>query len=106
MLDWAASNEEGKPKAGDKQTILNWVVDAYNYTKDRPQLVQKSFQVTGISTALDGSEDELIRDDALVETTDEEEDGKMQVMTRPTRIYFIISWEILMTKNSKDLNFE
>ena len=61
MLDWSERNEQGKPKL----SILDWIVKAYNYIGEWPEMIKKSFKVTEILNALDGSEDELIRNDEL-----------------------------------------
>ena len=78
MMNWAANNDQGKPKPVDKQTILDWIINAYEYIKARPEMIKKSFKVTGISTALDGSENELIRNDNLVPVESAQSEAKME----------------------------
>nr|XP_002730631.1 PREDICTED: pogo transposable element with KRAB domain-like [Saccoglossus kowalevskii] len=51
----------GKRKAPAKKTVLGWVVSSWN--KVPPQTVINSFKKTGISNALDGSEDNLVYED-------------------------------------------
>ena len=45
-----------------KQIVVDWVVRTWTYLKQREDLIQKSFLVTGISCATDGSEDHLCYD--------------------------------------------
>ena len=44
-----------------KQQVVDWIVAAWRELWQRPELVQKSFKVCGISDALDGSEDEMVQ---------------------------------------------
>ena len=66
-------------KPASKQTLVNWVETAWNKLKEKPDMVAKSFVVTGITPKVDGSESDLIRNDELqldIERAcgDEEED--------------------------------
>nr|XP_002740528.1 PREDICTED: pogo transposable element with ZNF domain-like [Saccoglossus kowalevskii] len=46
-----------RPKTSSKQDIVNWVSRAWDKLQDRPDMVKLSFVCTGISSALDGSDD-------------------------------------------------
>ena len=53
------------------------MVKAQKYLSAHPEIITKSFKVTGISLALDGSEDHLFRNDILQQADqpeDKEED--------------------------------
>lgn len=59
-------------KPASKQTLINWVETAWRKLKEKPDMVAKSFVVTGITPKVDGSENDLIRNDELqrvIETT-------------------------------------
>ena len=58
------------PTAG-KQDIINWIKDGCQYLKDNRAMTQKSFIVTGISNALGGYEDNMIRNEELRKEIDE-----------------------------------
>jgi small-conductance mechanosensitive channel len=47
----------GNLKAASRQEVINWV--SYAWNKVSEEVVKKSFQLCGISLALDGSEDHL-----------------------------------------------
>ena len=53
----------GRLKTASKQQVVQWVEEAHKYQSERPEVVIKSFQVTGISLSLDGSENSLFRSD-------------------------------------------
>ena len=61
-------------KTAPKQVVVDWVVRAWTYLKQREDLIQKSFLVTGISCATDGSEDHLCRDDIPLQAARQEVD--------------------------------
>ena len=44
-------------KSPSKQKIIDWIVDAVEHMKTKPELVKKSVTVTGITNALKGTED-------------------------------------------------
>ena len=50
-------------KRPSKQQIVDWVEEANNILNSNLSIVKKSFLVTGISNALGGKEDQLVRDD-------------------------------------------
>ena len=54
-----------KIPAPSKQTILDWIQVAWLELAQKVQAVKKSFLVTGISNALGGYENELVRNDEL-----------------------------------------
>ena len=59
-------------KPASKQTLINWVETAWKKLKEKPDMVAKSFIVTGITPSMDGSVNNLIRNDELqqvIETT-------------------------------------
>ena len=69
-------------KTASKQQVLQWVEEAHKHLSERPEMVIRSFQVTGISLALDGSENSLFRNDTClklptedVQAEEESEDG-------------------------------
>ena len=67
-------------KTAIKQQVLQWVDEAHKYLSERPEMVTRSFKVTGISLALDGSENRLFRNDTCLKLptdvqAEESEDG-------------------------------
>ena len=63
LYDWLATSQKfytigGNVKAPDIETVCQWVIDAWQSVD--VQIIQKSFQVCGITNAVDGSEDDLI----------------------------------------------
>ncbi len=52
-----------KIPAPSKQTVVDWIVTAWLELAKNVEAVKKSFLVTGISNALGGHEDELVRND-------------------------------------------
>ena len=54
-----------KIKAPSKQLVLNWIEAANETLKSNKCIIKKSFLVTGLSNALGGHEDHLIRDDRV-----------------------------------------
>ena len=72
-----AGKELSKIRAPSKQLVVDWVGSALDKLRTRPDLVRKSFVVTGISSALNGADDHLVRkdepaDDASDDDSDEE----------------------------------
>ena len=66
-------------KMASKQQVVQWIEEAQKYLSERPEIIIKSFQVTGISLALDGSEDSLSRKDLGLELpTVQEADGELK----------------------------
>jgi len=63
MLDSTSAN--GKPSKHPKQVIVDWIIQANG------MIVKKSFLVTWISNALEGHEDELVRNDLARRKIDE-----------------------------------
>ena len=54
----------GKPvaiKPASRQSIIDWVASAWQKIEQQPDMVMKSFVVTGIAQELDGSEDGSVR---------------------------------------------
>ena len=70
-------------KTATKQQVCQWVEEAHEDLSTKKDMVIKSFQVTGISLALDGSENNLFRNDkqaleaAQGEDDDEPEDAEV-----------------------------
>ena len=61
----------GKKRAPSKELVLTWINRAWNGI---PQdLTEKSFKSCGIANALDGSEDNAVREEDNEETEDAEE---------------------------------
>lgn len=60
-------------KTASKQQVLQWVEEAHQHLSERPEMVIKTFQVTGISLALDGSEKSLFRNDTCLKLPTEDE---------------------------------
>jgi len=58
-----AGDEEAKIKAPSKQMVVDWVGSALEKLRAKPDLIKKSFVVTGIATAMNGSDDHLVRCD-------------------------------------------
>ena len=79
-------------KRPSKQQIVDWVEEANNFLNSYLSIVKKYFLVTGISNALGGKEDQLVRDDnvrkeieeIIVEVFGEETMGFS--LNRPTMI--------------------
>ena len=65
------SNSADCLKTASKQEICQWVVKAQNYLSE---MITKSFKVTGISLALNGSEDRLFRNKDMLQPADQPED--------------------------------
>ena len=67
-------------KTASKQQVVQWVEEAQKYLSERPEMIIKSFQVTGISLALDGSENSLFRNDLGMELPTEanQADGELE----------------------------
>ena len=73
------SNLADRLKTASKQEICQWAVKAQNYLSPHPEMIIKSFKVTGISLALDGSEDHLFRNKDILQQADQpenEEEGE------------------------------
>ena len=60
------SDPTDRLKTASKQQVVQWVEEAHKYLSERPEMVIKSFQVTGISLALDGSENSSFRSDSCL----------------------------------------
>ena len=70
MLDSTSTN--GSPPAKPpKQLLVDWIVQANNMIGSNHCIVKKSFLVTGLSNALGGHEDHLIRNDLARKEIDE-----------------------------------
>ena len=50
-----------RPKTASKQQVVEWVVDSNKFLDSKREMVAKSFLVCGISNALDGSQNNMIR---------------------------------------------
>ena len=48
-------------KPASRQSIINWVASAWEKITQHPDMVAKSFVVTGIAQDLDGSENDVVR---------------------------------------------
>lgn len=68
------SSSADRLKTASKQEICQWVVKAQNYLSAHPEMITKSFKVTGISLALDGSEDHLFRNKDILQQANQPED--------------------------------
>ena len=68
------SSSADRLKTASKQEICQWVVKAQNYLSAHPEMITRSFKVTGISLALDGSEDHLFRNKDILQQADQQED--------------------------------
>ena len=77
-------------KTASKQEVIEWLVSAQSHLSSHPRMIVKSFKVTGISLAMDGSEDELLHSDVALQEDegtgdpylgleDEEEDSFIDV---------------------------
>ena len=60
------SDPTDRLKRASKQQVLQWVEAAQKHLSERPEMVKRSFQVTGISLALDGPESNLFRNDTCL----------------------------------------
>lgn len=69
MLENTSTNNN--PSKPLKQLIVNWIVSANNMIDSNKCIVKKSFLVTGLSNALGGHEDQLIRNDLVRKEIDE-----------------------------------
>ena len=63
-------------KTATKQQVCQWVEKAHEDLSTKKDMVIKSFQVTGISLALDGSENSLFRNDKLLKQALEAAQGE------------------------------
>ena len=64
MLD-QTNTSSGKISPPSKQAIVNWIEEANDKLNSKPCIVKKAFLVTGLSNALGGYEDRLIRNDEM-----------------------------------------
>ena len=64
-------------KPASRQSIVDWVASAWKKIEQHPEMVAKSFVVTGIAQELDGSEDNFIRN------TEVEEEINTKLDSRP-----------------------
>ena len=60
------SDPTDRLKTASKQQVLQWVEAAQKHLSERPEMVKRFFQVIGISLALDGSENNLFRNDTCL----------------------------------------
>ena len=68
-----------KLKPPSKQQVLDGVVAVWEATRERQELIRKSFKVCGISNKLDGSEDHLLRKELTSHTLTQEEDDEHEL---------------------------
>ena len=62
MQKQVATQDPGeRPKTASKQQVVEWVVDSNKLLDSKREMVAKSFLVCGISIALDGSQNNMIR---------------------------------------------
>lgn len=55
------SNSADRLKTASKQEVCQWLIKAQDHLCTHPDMIVKAFKVTGLSLALDGSEDNLFR---------------------------------------------
>ena len=65
------NTNSGNPAKPSKQCIVEWIVEANGMIDSNKCIVKKSFLVTGLSNALGGYEDALIRNDLIRREIDE-----------------------------------
>ena len=53
-----------KIKPPPKQLVVDWITSAVDKLRQKPDLIQNSFVVTGIAPAINGADDHRIRQDA------------------------------------------
>ena len=62
-------------KTAPKQVVVDWIVRAWSYLKEQQDIIRKFFLVTGISNAIDGTQDHLCHlDSALASARSEMEE--------------------------------
>ena len=63
-----AVSDAERVKTASKQIVVDvdWIVRAWTYLKERQELIKKSFLVTGISCAMDGTQDHLCHNDSTL----------------------------------------
>ena len=66
-------------KTASKQEVCQWVEKAHGALLANQEMIRKSFQVTGIFPALDGSENHLLRNDKLIKNAVEDEENEDEV---------------------------
>ena len=54
-----------KIKPPTKQLLVDWVAAGVQSLREKPELIRKSFVVTGINASLNGSDDHLIRSEEV-----------------------------------------
>jgi len=76
-----AGNATAKIQAASKQQLVDWIVKAVDKLREKPDLIKKSFVVTGIAPALNGAEDHLVRkDDEEAAGSDDDDDSENDFM--------------------------
>jgi len=76
-----AGNATAKIKAASKQQLVDWIVTAVDKLREKPDLIKKSFVVTGIAPALNGAEDHLVRkDDEEAAGSDYDDDSENEFL--------------------------
>ena len=64
-------------KPASRQSIINWVTSAWKKIEQQPEMVAKSFVVTGIAQELDGSEDNFIQNTDVKEEINAKLDSQL-----------------------------
>ena len=54
-------------KTASKQEVIEWLASAQSHLSSNPRMIVKSFKVTGISLAMDGSEDKQLHNDIALQ---------------------------------------
>lgn len=68
-------------KPASRQSIIDWVASAWKKIEEHPDMVAKSFVVTGIAPNLDGSEDDIVRNADIQEEISTKLDHPQQTDT-------------------------
>ena len=61
------SNSADRLKTASKQEVCQWLIKVQDHLCTHPDMIVKAFKVTGLSLALDGSEDNLFRNQHLLQ---------------------------------------
>ena len=62
-------------KTASKQEVCQWLTKAHDHLCAQPDMIIKAFKVTGLTLALDGSEDNLFRNQHLLQGTEAGAEG-------------------------------
>ena len=85
-----------------------------DYLSAQPEMITKSFKVTGISLALDGSEDHLLRNKDILQLVDISEDEEMMkkrilltqtgILKVPVRMKVLMNFRLHVASNGRLTN--